>query len=197
MNDVTRATCRGCGATSAERGYEATLQPGWTPPVEARPPARPSRGLTLVVLILIGAGLVWKLRPARRFPTDVPLERYWVGEKRAAKDPCETRSTCVVVYMSPWCRACQHHVGSTLPQLRAKWGANRDQPALKVVLGNGDSGPLEEMARRVGDPVFLDRDDLLLQALSVHRFPSFYVVDQANRITHEGDDAIAWLNKQP
>ncbi|MCA2979163.1 MAG: hypothetical protein INH41_08900 [Myxococcaceae bacterium] len=194
LNDVTRSVCRGCGATSTTRGYEAMVRPDWAPPPE--PPRRRSPynwGVGLVVLVVVVG--VCQLKPPRRYPSEVLVERFGAGEKAGSADPCLSRSTCVVMYVTPWCGACQVHVGTTLPRLRAKWGASPDRPGLKVVVGNSDDGKLDELARRVGDPVFVDRNDRLLRALAVRRFPSFYVVDQRQRITHEGDDAVEWLER--
>lgn len=195
LNDVTRSGCRGCGATLPTRGSEAMSQPGW-----ARPPAPPRArsGYTwgLGLLVLLGVAGVFLLKPPRRYPSEVRVQRFGAGARAGAADPCQGRSTCVVMYVTPWCGACQLHVGTTVPLLRAKWGASPDRPGLKVIVGNSDDGKLDELAKRIGDPVFIDRSDQLLRALEVRRFPSFYVVDQRQRITHEGDDAVAWLARQ-
>jgi hypothetical protein len=186
--------CRGCGATSTTRGYEVTVKPDWVPPSEQPRGRSPYNWGVALVVLGVGVG-VWQLKPPRRYPSEVKVERYGAGKRGGSADPCQARKTCVVMYVAPWCGACQVHVGTTLPLLRAKWGDSPDRPGLKVVVGNSDDGRLDEMARRVGDPVFIDRDDQLLRALAVRRFPSFYVLDERLRITHEGDDAVDWLKR--
>jgi hypothetical protein len=141
--------------------------------------------------------LAWAFWPLPRYPEEIPLTR-WKADPNAeavGTDPCAGRSRCVVVYLASWCPACRQCAQDTVPQLRQFW-KEPDRPGLRVVVGSGEPAKIDEMARLVGDPVYLDATGAFGTRMKVDFFPKFFVVDEANRVMKSGRGAISWMNTE-
>jgi thiol-disulfide isomerase/thioredoxin len=146
--------------------------------------------LILVVVLFVG----WKLFYHPKFPAKADGTLTAFLQKSVDDDPCAGRERCVFVYMAPWCPACKQ----TMPivnQLREAW-KEQDHPGLMVVIGNGKTDQLESMAKQVGAPVYLDKEDKFMRATGVRHFPYFIVVDDKKNILASGHSARGWIEKE-
>ena len=162
-----------------QAGAPAAAQIGLPiPPAETQPKPTPNIKILLIALSVgLLAFFAWSMfRDSGKFPSVVlaPAQSYL-----AAIDPCVLAAECVVVYVAPWCSACQQSV-ATINELAGEWSGG--SIGLKVIVGQDTIARVEEMARQVHCPVFVDPTGALWQELGVEGVPHWFVLDRQNRI---------------
>lgn len=149
--------------------------------------------LTWIAVLAVGVGFVyWKTRPIPMMPPGIELSRLATAAEQV--DPCSGRAHCVILYLAPWCPHCRSMI-SRVPELRGFW-SSAERPGFKVIVGNDKDAAVEEMARQIGEPVFLDRKKDFLNRMNISFFPSWFVVDAQGRVLKAGKSAISWVNDE-
>ena len=156
------------------------------PVVAATPISRPFESklpnlktpLFVVAMVLLGLWGWTYLRESDAFPKTAlaPAQSY-----HEAVDPCVLADKCVVVYLAPWCSACERSIGTihqVVEQIDGSIG-------VKVIVGQDTLAKVEEMARRLDCPVFVDPAGELWQELGVDGVPHWFVLDHQNRIMRD------------
>lgn len=135
------------------------------------------------VLLFVGALLIISLSmsPAwlfgyPRLPTPEVLE----AVNRTNTDPCNAAQYCVVVYLAPWCGACQ----SELPWIGELQNAALSTKGVRfmIVVGSDERANLLGMARQLPQGAFLDAKGVYKSSLGVYAFPSFFLVDHERQV---------------
>jgi hypothetical protein len=141
--------------------------------------------IIVTVLIILLGGLYWVSQGESKEPftaESLPagyLRAYMARNIEISKHPCWLRKRCLVVYIAPWCGACQQ-TKNFVPIIRE---ALRDKPdtGFMVIVGKGwgDFNGGYEMAREIGGQVYLDREASYWQLLreEVNAIPAWLVFD--------------------
>lgn len=148
--------------------------------------------IIIVSMIVLWVG--WKAFYHPKFPDEASGSLTLFSQSRLTETPCAGREYCVFVYMAPWCPACKAAI-PLVSDLRNFWRDN-DRPGMMVIIGNGKPDALEAMARLMGSPVFLDKQDKFLHAAGVRHFPYFIVVDKEKNILARGQAAQRWVEQE-
>jgi thiol-disulfide isomerase/thioredoxin len=178
-------TCPACGANLAQ--LEALLS-GSRPRVE-RPPMGKSAGGGLIgkivggVIALTIAGVVaYSLLKTEPFP-QVALSP--APSNKISVDPCIGKSTCVVVYLAPWCGYCKLAV-PTVKELAKRW-ADDPNRGIKAVVSSGKIQQNYVMALALSPEVHVSIDATRalsreLQNLGFKGVPHWYRLDEQGHI---------------
>ena len=142
------------------------------------------------ILIILAAGcfLYWK---HSRGPSDAPIA--------AAKSPafrelvtstsCEGKEKCLIVYVTPWCPACEQ-MSPYLLKIQEK-SKNDPELGIKMIVGQERSpGGNQKIADRYGDTTVIDLDLSVHQMLNVKYYPTILLVRQDGIIS--GRDNVAF-----
>jgi len=111
--------------------------------------------------------------------------------ERSASSPCEGKKLCGVVYVAPWCPACNN----LLPKLAVPLANAKDNKdfGMMIVVGQGKrEGDNETKVSEIGAGAITDNDGFYHQKLRVEAYPSFYVINQNNRVVMQDQDAFIW-----
>jgi len=150
------------------------------------------------LLLFIGSILVafFLMRPAWLLGyTKLPQIKTLEAVAPARNDPCLNAFYCVVVYMAPWCGACQAELG-WVGELAVAASRTKGIRVL-IVIGADERNNLMRMAQQVRAGAFLDTQQIYRNALGVRAFPSFFVVNHERQIlrrvspSYELDDTSA------
>ena len=141
----------------------------------------------LVFLLAIGVGVFYFKQKADAEDRRRSAE-YQRVTASAGGDNCTGKSTCVVVYVTPWCPACKQ-IKPHLVQALERSKTVQDS-GFKVVVGQGKTPQSnEEEAMSYGAGAVTDNDGSQHRALAVESYPSFFVLDGNQKITMQGQDA--------
>lgn len=145
----------------------------------------------LIVGSIILAAVVWQVKSTQRHAAAV---REYQQNATKKTDNCTDKKFCAVVYVAPWCPACQQMA----PQLRTaiERAKTKNNFGLKVVVGQGTREQNEAEAASFGAAGSADQDNVVHTALGVDRYPSFFVMDQEKTVILRHEEAFAWLNEQ-
>ncbi len=98
--------------------------------------------------------------------------------------PCLARTRCLVVYIAPWCAACQQ-TKKFVPFVRDAV-VDREDLGFMVVVGKGwgDFNGGHDMAREIGGQVYLDADARYWKILrgDVNAIPAWLVFDGSGEV---------------
>lgn len=134
-----------------------------------------------IFIFMLVAGLLFVWRYSSRRPEALPDLSYTPAPSNAtAQVPCVGKHRCVLVYVAPWCPACQ----GTIVGIRKLIERYRDssQIGISVIVGGDRRDKLESMAEKVGDFAFLDLDDSFAHAASIEGIPAWFVIDDKRKV---------------
>lgn len=109
-------------------------------------------------------------------------------------DACAQKKMCAIVYLAPWCPACEQVTPMLMTFL--KNAQNNPEYGLQVVIGAGRAiGDNENKAKALGLGTIVDNDNLIARALGVTYYPTFIVVDSTRSVKMRDQEAMEWTNK--
>ncbi len=108
--------------------------------------------------------------------------------------PCDGREYCVYIYLAPWCPHCKERI-SFIHNYRKIW-AEKDRPGLMVIVGNDKLSALQNMAKQIGAPVFLDPKEGFRKEFHISAFPYYMVVDAKKNIVASDDVGMRWVEDE-
>lgn len=109
-------------------------------------------------------------------------------------DPCSYRGYCVVIYLAPWCHHCQTLVPH-LKIMRDKWNSTTS-PGVKIIVGGDTTEKMEAMAKTIGLPVYIDKNNVYKMSLNINFTPYWVVLDHNGLIIKELNNAVDWVNNE-
>lgn len=128
--------------------------------------------LVLLGVVVATAGAIWALRPET-----VELDALALADTDAGR-PCASEPRCLVVYVGPWAPTTERAV-ATARRLAVE---EAGQLGVAIVVGADDPEIMDEFARSLGLPAFLDPDDGLVRALAIETSPTFFVTNPAGTV---------------
>lgn len=107
---------------------------------------------------------------------------------------CLGKKMCAVVYVAPWCPAC-HGIEADLRMVGNLSATNQDFGVI-IIVGAGQSPSENEVkAQELGVAAITDNERKFSQGLRIRKYPSFFVVNTANRVLHKDEDALRWMDE--
>ena len=107
---------------------------------------------------------------------------------------CLGKKMCAMVYVAPWCPAC-NGIESDLRMVGNLSAANPDFGVLIIVGGGQAPGENEAKVVELGSAAVADNQNSYARALRIRKYPTFLVVNSANRLIHQDGDAITWMDE--
>lgn len=108
---------------------------------------------------------------------------------------CLGKKKCGVIYMAPWCPACN----SMIPQLKVLLdrSQNHQDFGIQVIVGNGKSMIDNQMkAQEIGEKVITDDENgTFAKNLNVTYFPTLFVLDQSAKVIAKDRDALVLMQE--
>ena len=138
------------------------------------PFSRPKRNFSFAYFIVaaaIGFCGYKVVRHARHAPISRKFER--------EGDPCYGKEKCIVVYVAPWCPACEASA-DTIREMSRRWnGSNRDSNrGIKVMVGADSVAKCRQKAAAFGTFAMVDENGDFARQHSVNSYPSWIVFDR-------------------
>jgi len=136
-----------------------------------------------VLMLGLGVGLVgmWFLM---RSPSKFAYWNHPFTPAKANKrvDRCLGKERCIVVYVAPWCPACESIQGC----LKEAVALTEGMPdfGVDVVMGYDKEEKLEAGAVGIGAGVYVDTTGDIRRALRVKSLPTFFAVNRQGKILH-------------
>lgn len=164
---------------------------------------------TFAVLAIVLALVVWRHyrnqesgageSPAVMVPIEQPpIVSPGSEPKRTAEaggELCGSKSFCAVIYVTPWCPACQQ----SAPRYRA-YLANAERSAengIQVVVGEGRTPEQNnETVSSYGSGALADNNRSIGRMLGVPYYPSHFVLDSKRAVFLRDPEASAWIDER-
>lgn len=140
--------------------------------------------------VLIGVLALWWMRGARLpdFITNRTLDRKFIA-KVSKNDSCAGKTSCLLVYVAPWCPACK----SLDPILKMLVKSSGGESGVKIVVGQGHaSGDNEKLAETYGANGVVDADNSYHDKLKVRYYPTIFQFDAKGNVLKKDNDALQW-----
>jgi len=110
-------------------------------------------------------------------------------------DPCFNKNHCAVIYLAPWCSAC-NQLAPQLIQLLQK-ANSLHEIGIAVIIGKGRTHEENESyAKKFGVNALVDNDEKIEQALGISYYPTFLIFDKNRKIILKDMDAMNWINSK-
>ena len=107
---------------------------------------------------------------------------------------CQGKKMCAMVYVAPWCPAC-NGIESDLRMVGNLSATNPDFGVLIIVGGGQTASENEAKVVELGSAAVTDNQNTYARALRIRKYPTFLVVNSANKLIHQDDDAIKWMDE--
>jgi thiol-disulfide isomerase/thioredoxin len=145
----------------------------------------------IFIFLAAGCFYLWKQKQnVTSIPTQSPLYRELVSSRS-----CEKKSSCALVYVTPWCPACEQ-LSPILTQWKEK-SLNDPEAGLKIIVGmERNSGDNKRIAERYGDNSLIDEDQRLHELLKIRHYPTIILVRKDGVIEKRDQEAIMWAAKK-
>ena len=107
---------------------------------------------------------------------------------------CQGKKMCAMVYVAPWCPACN----GIAPDLRMVGDLSASNPefGVLIIVGGGQTpGENEAKVIELGNAAVTDNQNTYSRALRIRKYPTFLVVNSANKLIHQDGDAIKWMDE--
>jgi len=91
-------------------------------------------------------------------------------------DPCVTKKKCLIVYVTPWCPACNSSE-ALIKRIRDDF-KNSPEYGMMIVIGVASQPELAGKALDLGENTFLDTENKFRKAAKIYAYPTWMVVDQ-------------------
>lgn len=107
---------------------------------------------------------------------------------------CLGKKMCAMVYVAPWCPAC-HAIQDDLRMLGTT-SANHPDYGVVVIVGGGQTpGENDAKVAEFGAVATADNQNTYAHALRIRKYPSFLIVSSTNKVVHEDQAAIKWMDE--
>lgn len=149
-------------------------------------------GVSIAVVVCIYVGV----KKVRSIPPVDKIEFASVHPALADTQPvedCQSKKTCFIVYVAPWCGACQMFMERHFSPMSNKI-AQKDL-GLLVIVGADAPAKNSDHAKKIGPLASTDTNDEFLKKNKIEYFP-FFIVTSAGHVTHHGRPALDWLNEK-
>jgi len=105
---------------------------------------------------------------------------------------CEGKKICAIIYVAPWCPACNQMLPEISRILQASEG-NPDHEVV-VIVGKG-ADPIEnnEKALEIGPLAITDNRSVIHDAFKIDRYPTFMLVNSQHQIVSTDQEAYIWM----
>ncbi len=107
---------------------------------------------------------------------------------------CLGKKMCALVYVAPWCPACN----GIAPDLRmvGNLSANNPDFGVLIIVGGGQApGENEAKVLELGAAAVTDNQNSYARALRIRKYPTFLVVSSSNKLVHQDQAAIKWMDE--
>ncbi len=142
----------------------------------------------IIIFIAAGCFFYWK---HYRKTTDAPMASLKTPAFRdlIKTTSCEGKTACFIVYVTPWCPACEQ-LSPYLLKIQEQ--TKRDQQyGIKMIIGQErKSGENERIAARYGGTAVIDQDLSLHHILNIKYYPTILLVSKDGIITERDNDAL-------
>jgi thiol-disulfide isomerase/thioredoxin len=139
-----------------------------------------SKQFLIAVGVMVFSSLAWggQLFGPRQLPPTAELSG------SVSSDPCAGRERCIVVYVAPWCPACE----GALPFFNFLYRKVQatDRVGMKVIIGADEQSKLVRMSGKFRAPTFFDEDGSFSRAAGVRAYPSVWVTDGEGGVLRRG-----------
>jgi thiol-disulfide isomerase/thioredoxin len=136
-----------------------------------------------LLLIILSFGLWHKYKK----PTISP-------QTLQAINACTGKKLCAVIYIAPWCPACEQM--SPILKTFLQNSKSVTDYGFQIIVGDERSaGDNKQKAQSLGDGVIIDGDRSLARTLKITYYPTFYVVDPKGKVQMKDQDAMTWANQ--
>ena len=110
------------------------------------------------------------------------------------KGTCLGKKMCAMVYVAPWCPAC-NGIESDL-RMVGNLSANNPEFGVLIIVGGGQTlGENEAKVAELGVAAVTDNQNSYARDLRIRKYPTFLVVNSANKLIHQDGDAIKWMDE--
>lgn len=133
------------------------------------------------VLAILAFLSIFVIRHFHLFPQTAP--KVVLESNSQESDPCFQKKRCLIVYVAPWCGACQGEV-PFLGDVQ-KFVNSHPNVGFKVYVGADEVGNLRRFASTIHAATFIDSDSSVGKGLGVHAFPSFFWLNEKGKIIDE------------
>jgi glutaredoxin len=113
-------------------------------------------------------------------PTGLPNVAFETASG-ASRTLCEGKSSCAVVYVTPWCPYCHQAVNTINSASNAM--SRYPDIGLEVVVGKDQPGQVLAMAGKFGPATLLDEQGVLYASAGIRGVPAVFGVDSNQNIT--------------
>jgi hypothetical protein len=107
---------------------------------------------------------------------------------------CLGKKMCAMVYVAPWCPAC-NGIESDLRMVGNLSASNPDFGVLIIVGGGQTAGENEAKVVELGSAAVTDNQNTYARVLRIRKYPTFLVVNSSNKLIHQDEDAIKWMDE--
>jgi thiol-disulfide isomerase/thioredoxin len=112
----------------------------------------------------------------------------------AMVDSCTGKKMCAVIYVAPWCPACETMMPSVL--MMAKNAEKNKEYGFQVIVGAGrEAGDNARKAELIGYGTLTDDDFKIGKSLGVTYFPSLFVLKSDRTVFIRDQEAMNWMNQ--
>lgn len=103
---------------------------------------------------------------------------------------CQSKKTCLIIYVAPWCGACQMFIERQLSPVSDMIA--KKEMGMLIVVGADTPEKNSEHAKKLGALAGTDKNDEFMRKNKIEYFP-FFIVTSSGQMTHHGQHAWDWL----
>jgi len=140
-------------------------------------------------LLILASGFAFWVKQHSLIPPSAKTE--YLAISATSQNSCKGKELCGVIYVAPWCPACKSAAPHFKNFLESSW--EHDTHGLEIIVGQDEPEKNLEEVRFYGKGATADQDGSKFAALSVRKYPSFYVVNANGSIVKTDQEAINWI----
>lgn len=141
-----------------------------------------------MIVVIAGCFLYWR---SSRNSGDAPLATLKTPafKELMTTTSCEGKASCFLVYVTPWCPACEQ-LSPFLLKIQEK-SQSDSEFGIKMIVGQErDSGGNQRIANRYGKTTVIDQDLSLHKILNISYYPTVLLVRQDGVIRERDNKAL-------
>lgn len=152
----------------------------------------------LVFLLIIISFFWWNKHKhslfAKKVLPPISIENKGKNEDQITSlDPCQGKKMCALVYIAPWCSACEQ-IAPYLKQIAAKVRDDNENGFL-IVVGAGNEKENQEKVSFYESHTIADNDSSISKSLGISYYPTFLVINSDRKIELKDQEAANWIQK--
>jgi len=142
------------------------------------------------IMIIIAAGCFFFWKHTRKM-ADAPMATLKSPAFRelVSTTSCEKKAACFLVYVTPWCPACEQ-LSPYLLKIQERSKADPDFGIKMIVGQERNPGDNRRIADRYGSDSVIDEDQSVHKLLNVKYYPTILIVRQDGIISERDNKAI-------